>query len=314
MMDDESHPGEGGSPAPPDLFRCGFVALIGRANVGKSTLMNRLLGAKLSIVSTVPQTTRFPVRGVLNRDGCQVIFVDTPGVHKPRYRLNEAMVRLTAQVLKEVDLVAVLVDASDGVGPGDRFVFDMVKSAGSRALLILNKTDLMEKTRLLPLIDEAGRLELFQDIVPVSARDGDNCDRLETVIRQHMPAGPPHYPPEALTDLPQKLLIAEIIREQVLQRTRQEVPHATAVMVDAIDRDEETALTRVNATIFVDRDSQKGILIGERGQMMKDIGSFARRNLEQTLGCRVHLSLWVKVRQGWRDDTAVLRLLGLPPG
>ncbi len=290
--------------------RCGFVALIGRANVGKSTLMNHLVGSKLSIVSTVPQTTRFPIRGILHRDSCQVVFIDTPGVHKPRYRLNEEMVRLTTRVLKEVDLVALLVDASDGFGPGDRYVFDLVRAAESRNFLILNKCDLIAKDRLLPMIDEGAQTGLFEEIVPLSAKTGDNCERLEEILLKRMPAGPPHFPVDTITDLPQRLLIAELIREQVLENTRQEVPHATAVVVDTI-RDQD-GLMHIDATIFVERRSQKGILIGERGRMMKEIGSLARRNIERHVGHRVHLSLWVKVREGWRDDTSLLRQIGLP--
>jgi len=310
--DPEVGAGAPSGDAAPEGFRSGFVALAGRANVGKSTLMNRLLGTKLSIVSDVPQTTRVPIRGVLHREGCQVVFIDTPGIHKPRYRMNEEMVRLTTRVLKEVDLVAVLVDASDGLGPGDRFVFDLVTQAGSRNLLILNKIDLMPRERLLPLIDDAATTGLFEEIVPLSALNGENCDRLERVIVARMPPGPPHFPPETLTDLPERLAVAEIIREQVFQKTRQEVPHATAVMIESVRKD-PGGLARVDATIVVDRPSQKGILIGEGGSMMKTIGTAARHNLEAFLGSRVHLSLWVKVKEGWRDDAALLRLIGLLP-
>ncbi len=271
--DPEVGAGAPSGDAAPEGFRSGFVALAGRANVGKSTLMNRLLGTKLSIVSDVPQTTR---------------------------------------VLKEVDLVAVLVDASDGLGPGDRFVFDLVTQAGSRNLLILNKIDLMPRERLLPLIDDAATTGLFEEIVPLSALNGENCDRLERVIVARMPPGPPHFPPETLTDLPERLAVAEIIREQVFQKTRQEVPHATAVMIESVRKD-PGGLARVDATIVVDRPSQKGILIGEGGSMMKTIGTAARHNLEAFLGSRVHLSLWVKVKEGWRDDAALLRLIGLLP-
>ncbi len=292
-------------------FRCGFVALAGRANVGKSTLMNRLLGAKVAIVSDVPQTTRFPVRGVLHRDGLQVIVIDTPGIHKPRYRMNEEMVRLATRVLNEVDVVAVIVDASDGLGPGDRFVFDLIRQAGARSLAILNKIDRMRKEDLLPLIGQIQATGLFEEIVPVSAKTGENCDRLEKVVFERIPEGPPHFPPDALTDLPERLAIAEIIREQVFLKTRQEVPHATAVLIEAI-REEEGGLTRIDATILVDRDSHKAILIGEGGGMMKAIGTAARHGLEAFLKGRVHLSLWVKVKEGWRDDTTLLRLLGLP--
>jgi len=295
----------------PDKFLCGFVALSGRANVGKSTLMNRLVGAKLSIVSDVPQTTRFPVRGILHRPGLQVIFIDTPGIHKPRYRMNAEMVRLATRVLREVDLVTVLVDASEGLGPGDRFVFELLKTARSRNVLVLNKVDLMPKEKLLPLIDEVGRTGLFEEIVPLSALSGENCDRLQAVIAERMPPGPPHFPEDTLTDLSQRQAISELIREQVFQQTRQEVPHATAVLIEMVEKG-ESDLSRIHATIVTDRESQKAILIGEGGRMMKAIGTAARRSIEAYLGSRVHLALWVKVKRGWRDDISVLRLIGLP--
>ena len=302
-------PAATGPYAAPAGFRCGFVALVGRPNVGKSTLMNHLVGAKLSIVSEVPQTTRFPVRGILHRAGLQVVFIDTPGIHKPRYRLNEAMVRTATEVLREVDVVAVLVDAADGYGPGDRYVFDRVKEAGARAFLILNKVDEMRREDLLPLIDEAARLEMFDEIVPLSALSGENCDRLEAALAARMPEGPPHFPPDMLTDVPQRLQIGEFIREQVFLKTRQEVPHATAVVVDAIE--DEGTLLKISATIVVERDNQRGIVVGEGGRMIKEIGSAARRNIEESLKRKVHLALWVKVRQAWRDDLALLRLIGL---
>ncbi len=295
----------------PEGFRCGFVALAGRANVGKSTLMNRILGAKLSIVSEVPQTTRFPVRGILHRPGLQIVFIDTPGIHKPRYRMNEEMVRLATRVLREVDLVAVLVDASEGLGPGDRFVFDLLRQSRSRNLLVLNKIDVMPKENLLPQIEEASRISLFEEIVPLSALNGENCDRLESVIAWRMPEGATHFPEDMLTDLPQRQAISELIREQVFIQTRQEVPHASAVMVELVEKNEK-GLVKIYATVVTDRDSQKGILIGEGGRMMKAIGTAARRGLEEYLAARVHLSLWVKVKKNWRDDTSLLRLIGLP--
>ena len=295
-----------------EASRCGFEALVGRANVGKSTLMNRLVGTTLSIVSEVPQTTRFPVRGILNRPGLQIVFIDTPGIHKPRYRMNEEMVRLATRVLREVDLVAVLVDASEAFGPGDRFVFDRLRQARSRNLLVLNKVDLTDKENLLPLIDEASRGGLFEEIVPVSALTGENCDRLQEVIAAKMPPGPPHFPEDMLTDLPRRQAIAELIREQVFQQTRQEVPHSSAVIIDLMEA-AENGLTRIHATIVADKESQKGILIGEGGRMMKGIGTIARQRIQEYLGSRVHLSLWVKVRRGWRDDPEVLRLIGLSP-
>ena len=310
MTEIESPP-ESGAPGASLGFRCGFVALVGRPNVGKSTLMNRLVGSKLSIVSEVPQTTRFPMRGVLHREAAQIVFIDTPGIHKPRYRLNEEMVRAATHVLHEADLVAVLVDASDGYGPGDRYVFDRVRESKARAFLILNKADRMPKEELLPLIQEASTLALFEEIVPLSALSGDNCDRLERLLIERMPAGPPHFPPDCLTDLPQRLMISETIREQVFLKTRQEVPHAAAVVVDSVEGDAH--LMRINATILVERDSQKGIVIGEQGRLVKEIGTASRHNLEAALGRPVFLTLWVKVREAWRDDPQLLRLIGLQP-
>ncbi|MFQ5878119.1 MAG: GTPase Era [Acidobacteriota bacterium] len=310
-MTDPDRPPDPGAGPESETFRSGFVALAGRANVGKSTLMNRLVGSKLSIVSPVPQTTRFPVRGVLNRRDAQVVFIDTPGIHKPRFRMNREMVRLATRVLRDVDLIGMLVDASEGVGPGDRFALDLVRGSGGRAILILNKIDLMRRERLLPLLAQADGLGLFQDLVPVSALTGENCDRLERVILDRMAPGRPLFPPEMLTDLPERLAVSEIIREQVCLKTRQEVPHATAVMVETLGG-ERGGLVRIDATIFVERPSQKAILIGEGGRMMKEIGTAARLSLEGFLGSRVHLSLWVKVKERWRDDVSLLRLIGLP--
>jgi GTPase len=311
MSESHESPAPPGAVVDPEEFRCGFVALAGRANVGKSTLLNRIVGTKVSIVSEVPQTTRFPIRGVLHRPGLQVVFIDTPGIHKPRYRMNEEMVRMSTRVLREVDLVVVLVDASEGLGPGDRFAFELLKQARSRCLLALNKIDLIRKEDLLPQMEEAGRAGQFEEIVPVSAQTGENCDRLESVIAARMPPGPPHFPEEMLTDLPQRQAIGELIREQVFIQTRQEVPHASAVLVELVEK-EESGLVKIHATVLTDRDSQKGILIGEGGRMMKAIGTQARHGLEQYLDARVHLSLWVKVKKNWRDDTSLLRLIGLP--
>jgi len=311
MSESHESPAPAGAVVDPEEFRCGFVALAGRANVGKSTLLNRIVGTKVSIVSEVPQTTRFPIRGILHRPGLQVVFIDTPGIHKPRYRMNEEMVRLSTRVLREVDLVAVLVDASEGLGPGDRFAFELLKQARSRCLLVLNKIDLIRKEDLLPQMEEAGRAGLFEEIVPVSAQTGENCDRLESVIAARMPPGPPHFPEDMLTDLPARQAIGELIREQVFIQTRQEVPHASAVLVELVEKD-ESGLVKIHATVLTDRDSQKGILIGEGGRMMKAIGTQARHGLEKYLDARVHLSLWVKVKKNWRDDTSLLRLIGLP--
>lgn len=300
--DPESVPADG-------TFKSGFVALVGRPNVGKSTLLNRLVGQPIAIVTEVPQTTRFALRGVRHLPQAQIVYIDTPGIHKPRHRLNEEMVRSAQEILGQVDRALVLVDASDGYGPGDRYVFERIAAARARAFLILNKIDLMRKDDLLPLIEEAARLELFEEIVPVSAQTGDNCDRLERLIVERLAEGPPHYPPDMVTDLPTRLRAGEMIRAEILTRTRQELPHATAVVVEGFE--ETPALVRIDATIWVERDTQKGIVIGDQGRLIKEIGSAARRRLEEMVGRKVHLALWVKVRDRWRDEPALLRQLGI---
>jgi GTP-binding protein Era len=306
-------PAEGGTDlaAGGAAFRCGFVALVGRPNVGKSTLLNRLVGHPVAIVTDVPQTTRVALRGIRHLPGAQVVYIDTPGIHKPRHRLNEEMVRTATEVLGQVDRTLVLVDASDGYGPGDRYVFERVAAARAHAFLVLNKVDRMRKEDLLPLIEEAARLELFEEIVPISATTGDNCDRLERLIVERLPEGPAHYPADMVTDLPLTLRAGEAIRAEILTRTRQELPHATAVVIEGLA--ETPSLVRIDATIWVEKETQKGIVIGDQGRLIKDIGTAARHRLEEMLGRKVHLALWVKVRAQWRDEPSLLRMLGITP-
>lgn len=294
-------------PAP--VFRSGFVAVVGRPNVGKSTLVNRLVGEKVAIVSDKPQTTRNRILAVLNRPDAQIVLFDTPGIHKPMHRMNERMVETAVGSLGQVDLALWLVDVTEAYGPGDRYVRDVLKRAGKPVLLGLNKIDLVPKPRLLPLIDEYRRLLDFAEVVPVSGLKGENVERLAGLLAAHLPPGERLYPDDFLTDQPERFFVAEMIREQILRHTREEIPYSTAVVIDSFK--EGDPLVRIEASILVERDSQKGILIGRGGAMLKAIGSAARREIEAFLGTKIYLGLFVKVREGWREDPSVLDEMGL---
>jgi len=292
--------------------KSGFVALAGRPNAGKSTLLNRLVGQKLAIVSDKPQTTRNRIIGVRNYADGQVVFVDTPGVHRPMHRLNVRMVGAALQALREVDVVTVVVDASERAGGGDRYLMETIRKVEVPRVLALNKVDLLQKETLLPLIDRYHREVGFADIVPISAITGENVDRLETVLLAHLPEGEPLYPDDYLTDQPERFFVAELVREQVLQHTRAELPFASAVMVDRFEEPDEKGVMRLFCTILVERESQKPIVIGRGGSMIKAIGTAARHELERFFGARVFLDLRVKVRADWREDERMLDELGLP--
>jgi len=293
--------------------KSGFVALIGRPNAGKSTLLNRLVGQKLAIVSDKPQTTRNRILGARTYEEGQIIFVDTPGVHRPLHRLNVRMVDAAFDALQEVDLVVVVVDASEPAGGGDRFLMDVVKKSDRPRVLALNKVDVVEKGALLPLIGRYDREVGFAEIVPVSAKTGDNVDRLERVLLAQLPEGEPLYPDDFLTDQPERFFVAELVREQVLRETHAELPFSTAVVVDKFDEPDERGIMRLYCTILVDRPSQKPILVGRQGAMIKRIGTTAREELERFFDTKVFLDLHVKVREDWREDERVLDELGLPP-
>jgi GTP-binding protein Era len=297
-------------PVSSEGFRSGFVALAGRPNVGKSTLLNRLIGSKVSIVSPVSQTTRSVVRAVDRSPHAEVVYLDTPGVHRPRFRMNREMVRAAREALENVDLVLLLVAAPDGLGPGDAYMIRLLEEAKPPAFLVINKIDAVAREKLLPWIDQASRRHAWEEIFPCSALTGEGCEALSAGIRKRMPIGQPLFPEEFLSDLPVRLALAERIREQVLLRTREEIPHSTAVLVEEIRRDEKGEY-RVSATLLVDRESQKGILIGRGGEMLKSVGQAARREMASYLEAPVHLSLWVKVKKNWRDDPSMLRLLGI---
>jgi GTP-binding protein Era len=302
--------------------KSGFVSFIGRPNAGKSTLLNRIVGSKLAIVSDKPQTTRTRILGVRNYPDGQVVFLDTPGIHRPLHRMNVRMVDAAVSTIGEVDVPVLIVDAAEPPGKGDRFVLDLLKGAKSPVLLALNKIDLVKKPTLLPMIDRYQREERFAEIVPVSATTGENVDRLERTILEYLPEGEPLYPEDYLTDQPERFLAGEIVREKILQLTRDEIPYATAVVIDRFEEPEkgssgdvssDRGVLRLYCTIVVDRESQKPIVIGKGGEMIKRIGIAAREDLEQFFGARVFLDLHVRVKEEWREDERLLREIGLGP-
>jgi GTPase len=298
--------------APATAFHSGFVAVVGRPNVGKSTLVNRLVGEKVAIVSDKPQTTRNRILAVLNRPDGQIVLFDTPGIHKPMHRMNERMVEAAVGSLGQVDLALWLVDVTEDYGPGDRYVKDVLARAGKPVILGLNKIDLVPKPRLLPLIDQYRQLLDFAEIVPISGLKGDNVERLAERLVAHLPEGERLYPEDFLTDQPERFFVAEMVREQILRHTREEIPYSTAVIIDSFK--EGTPVVRIEASILVERQSQKGILIGRGGAMLKAIGSAARHEIEAFLGTKIYLGLFVKVREGWREDPAMLDEMGLGKG
>jgi len=289
-------------------YRSGFVALVGRPNVGKSTLLNRILGEKVAIISDKPQTTRTRILGVKHLPGAQMVFLDTPGIHKPKFELNKRMVEVALHVLDEVDLVFFMVEATEPPGHGDRFVLERLKERDVPVVLVVNKVDLVKKVRLLPLIDEFSRMHGFADIVPISAKTGDGVDHLLELALARMPEGPAYFPDDVVTDQPMRVLAAEIIREKLLQKTRDELPFAIAVGIDSFK--EEGRMARISATIYVEKDSQKAIVIGKHGQILKDVGTYARIDMENLFGMKVFLELWVKVKGSWRQDERMLVELG----
>jgi GTP-binding protein Era len=296
-----------------DEFRVAYVTIIGRPNVGKSTLVNRLLQQKLSIVSPRPQTTWHRILGIRNLPQAQLLFLDTPGMHKSEAVFNQSLVRSALRAMADADIILWLIDASQPEDPDDQLILEQLRErtpARAHVLLALNKVDLVEKPLLLPRIAHWQEAYPFAEIIPISATEGDNVDRLESVLVQYAPAGQPFYPPEELSDRPERFFVAEIIREKVFALLHQELPYAVAVQVEAVRAREGRGLTDVEATIYVEKDSQKAIVIGAGGQMLKKIGALARPEIETMLETRVFLRLWVKVLEGWRKDAAALRRFG----
>lgn len=293
-------------------MKAGYVSLIGRPNAGKSTLLNRLVGQKVAIVSDKPQTTRHRITGVRNVEGAQMVFIDTPGIHKPLHRMNKRMVDAATSTLREVDVVVLVVDATLRPGSGDEYVLQLLQRATRPTVLALNKVDVIHKPKLLPLIEYYAKTDAFRAIVPMSAKSGSGVDALETEIVAALPEGEPLFPEEYLTDQTERTLAAELIREKVLVHTRDELPYTTAVVIDRFEEPESPgAITRIYASILVDHDSQKPIVIGRGGEMIKRIGTEARKDLEAMLDGKVFLDLHVKVRQDWRDDDRLLDEMGV---
>lgn len=293
------------------MAHSGFVSVVGRPNVGKSTLINRVVGQKVAIVTPKPQTTRNRILAVANTPRAQIVFFDTPGIHKPQHQMNRLMVETAISSLSRVDLVTLMVDITQPFGGGDRYVLDLVAKVSVPVFLVINKMDRVPKPQALPLIDEYRKLHSFAEIVPISALTGENVPRLVELIEAYLPEAPPLFPKDTLTDLPERFFAAEIIREKILLYIREEVPYATAVQVDAWQ--EEGDLVRIEASILVERDSQKGILVGSKGSMLKRIGTAARKELESFLDTHVYLGLHVKVRERWRENRRLLTELGMEP-
>ncbi len=291
-------------PEPKKPFKSGFAAVVGRPNAGKSTLVNALVGAKVSIVTPVAQTTRNRILGIVHRPDAQVILMDTPGIHRPLSRLNEQMMGFVREALQERDLALLIADASARFGKGDEFAVQLVADYAPRSILLLNKIDRIHKPKLLPLIDRYAKLHNFEEVFPISALKGTNLDELLEAIVARLPEGPPFFPPEMYTDQPERFLAAEIIREQVIRHTHQELPYVSAVLMERFEESE--TLTRIYATILVERESQKPIVIGAGGSRIKQIGTEARRELEKVFPPKVFLELFVRVEPQWRDSGSMV--------
>jgi GTPase len=293
-------------------MKSGFVSFIGRPNAGKSTLLNRLVGTKLAIVSDKPQTTRTRILGVKNYPDAQVVFLDTPGIHRPLHRMNVRMMHTAVETMREVDVLGLVVDAAEPPGKGDRFVVDLIKDVKVPVVLILNKIDLIKKTRLLPIIERYAKEDRFAEFVPISASTGDNIERLERVLIDRLPEGQALYPADYLTDQPERFLAAEIVREKLLQFTHAEIPFSSAVVIDRFEEPSgKSGVLRLFCTIVVDRESQKPIVVGRAGEMIKKIGTAAREELEQFFSTKVYVDLHVRVKSEWREDDRVLSEIGI---
>lgn len=291
------------------MYRSGFVAIVGRPNVGKSTLLNRMVGQKIAIMSDKPQTTRTKIRGVYTSAEAQIVFLDTPGIHKPKHKLGQYMVEVALGTLHEVEAILYVVDVSVEYGCGEEYILNLLARTKTPVILVLNKIDLVDKTTLLQVIADLSRRFNFAEIVPLSAATGENAERLCTVLLAYLPEGPQYFPAETVTDQPERIIIAELIREKALSLTREEVPHAIAVQIDSIEERGSEQLY-IGAIIYVERDSQKGIVIGKKGQMLKKIGQLARAEIEALLGSKVYLELWVKVKPDWRQKEIDLKNFG----
>jgi len=291
-------------------FKSGFVTIIGRPNVGKSTIMNRLIGEKLSIVSSKPQTTRNKIQTILTKDDYQIVFMDTPGIHKPKHRLGEYMVKVAQDTLNDVDVVLFMTSPDGEIGSGDKYIIEELRGTKTPVMLVINKIDQVDKETLIKSINSFDSEYQFAEIVPVSALTGENVDRLLNLLVGHLPEGPRFFPDDMMTDQAERFLIAEIVREKALNLLEQEVPHGIAVEVISMKEQEGSSIVNIDVAIYCEKESHKGIIIGKSGQMLKKIGTYARVDMEKLLGTKVFLQLWVKVKKDWRDDPFTLKGFG----
>ncbi|MBO0441825.1 GTPase Era [Enterococcus sp. DIV0212c] len=292
-----------------ETHKSGFVAIVGRPNVGKSTLLNRIVGQKIAIMSDKAQTTRNKIQGIYTVPEAQIVFIDTPGIHKPKHRLGDFMVETAYSALREVDATLFMISADQKRGRGDDFIIERLKTMNSPVYLVINKIDTVHPDQLLGIIEDYSSQMEFAEVVPISATEGNNVDRLMDVLVDQMPEGPQYFPDDQVTDHPEYFIVSELVREKVLLLTRDEIPHSVAVVVDSMKRDENEKI-RIQATIIVERDSQKGIIIGKGGKMLKQIGTKARQDIEHLLDDKVYLELWVKVQKDWRDKKVHLQDFG----
>ena len=290
-------------------FKSGFVAVIGRPNVGKSTLVNSLIGQKVAIMSDKPQTTRNKILCVLSTEDAQILFIDTPGIHKPKHKLGEYMVRTAEATLKEVDIILFVVDATEKKGPGEEYILERLHQVSTPVILVVNKIDSLPRQAVLPVIQQYTAIREFAAVVPVSAQEKTNLTILIDEIKNRLEQGPQYYPDDMITDQPERMIIAELIREKVLHHTREEIPHAIAVDIEEITPRANNDLY-VRAVIYVERESQKGIVIGAGGQLLKEVGRMAREDIQNLLGSKIYLDLWVKVKKDWRNRDGILRSFG----
>lgn len=291
-------------------YYSGFVSLIGRPNVGKSTLMNCLIGEKISIISNKPQTTRNKIQSILTKDDFQVIFIDTPGIHNPKSKLGNYMVKSAETTLNEVDIVLYLIEPFEKIKDSDMAIIERLKNVKSNVFLIINKMDTVEHLQLLKVIDSYKGIYNFKEIIPISALKNKNCDELLNCIKKYLPEGPQYFPPDMITDQPERQIVAEIIREKALYSLQEEIPHGIAVEVTSMKKRENKDLIDVEATLFCERDSHKGIIIGKKGTMLKNIGSKSRIDIERLLGTNVNLQIWIKVKKDWKDNEFLLKNFG----
>ena len=290
-------------------FNSGFVSIVGRPNVGKSTLLNNIIGEKITITSDKAQTTRNQIQGIYTTDKEQIVFIDTPGIHKPKHQLGHFMVRTALSTLNEVDIVLFMITVSEKMGPGDKFIMEKLKNTSTPVFLVLNQIDKVHPDELLPIIESYQNEMEFKEIIPVSAINGNNVDRLLEVISTYLEAGPQYYPSDQVSDHPEYFIVSEFVREKILELTREEIPHSVAVVTESMERADDEIID-IRVVINVERKSQKGIVIGKGGKLLKEVGTRARKDIEKLLGSRVFLELFVKVEDDWRDSSRDLSRFG----